>query len=394
MSRFERDGMRDYYEILDIGRDADADAIKKAYRKLALKHHPDKNGGSKDAEHKFREATEAYEILRDPQRRSAYDRFGHAGVKGGAGGAGGFRGFDFSDALEIFMRDFGGFGFEDLFGGGRRGGARGGPRKGADIRLRLPVTLKEVATGAEKALRVRVTDPCSACAGTGGAEGAEAVPCGTCAGSGEVRRVQRSMLGQLMTVTPCPACGGEGRTVERPCEACGGEGVESGETTVEVQVPAGVSTGDYITLRGRGGQGPRGGVRGDVYVVLEVEEDPRFVRDGADLVFELPVTYTQAVLGARLEVPTVLGSAEIGLPPGTQSGTVFRLRGEGLPRLQASGRGDQLVRVVVWVPAELTAEQEQRLRAVAEVESPAPERVDRGREAAGFWSRVKQAFSA
>lgn len=386
--------MRDYYEILGIGRDADADSIKKAYRKLALQYHPDRNGGDKEAEGKFKEATEAYEVLKDPTKRSAYDRFGHAGVKGGAGGAGGFRGFDFSDALEVFMRDFGGFGLDDLFGARGRGGARTGPRKGPDIRLRLQVTLQEVATGTEKTLRVRVLDPCDRCGGTGGADGAEPVTCSTCGGAGEVRRVQRSMLGQLMSVTPCPTCRGEGRVVDRVCEGCEGEGVKAGEATLDVQVPAGVSTGDYITLRGQGSQGSRGGVRGDVYVVLEVQEDPRFARDGADVICELPVTFTQAALGARLEVPTVLGKTEVEVEPGTQSGRILRLRGEGLPRLQAAGRGDQLVRIVVWVPTELTPEQEKRIRALAEVEAAAPERVDSGREGGGFWSRVKQAFSA
>ena len=385
--------MRDYYEILGIGRDADADGIKKAYRKLALQYHPDRNGGDKEAEGKFKEATEAYEVLKDPSKRSAYDRFGHAGVKGGAGGGAGFRGFDFSDALEVFMRDFGGFGLDDLFGARGRGGARPGPRKGPDIRLRLQVTLQEVATGTDKTLRVRVLDPCERCGGTGGADGAEPVTCTTCGGAGEVRRVQRSMLGQLMSVTPCPTCRGEGQVVDRVCEGCDGEGVKAGEATLEVHVPAGVSTGDYITLRGQGSQGSRGGVRGDVYVVLEVQEDPRFARDGADVVCELPVTFSQAALGARLEVPTVLGTTEVEVEPGTQSGRIIRLRGEGLPRLQATGRGDQLVRIVVWIPTELTPEQEKRIRALAEVETPAPDRVDGGREGGGFWSRVKQAFA-
>ncbi len=386
--------MRDYYEILEIGRDADGDVIKKAYRKLALQYHPDRNDGSTDAGEKFREATEAYEVLKDPQKRAAYDRFGHAGVKGGAGAGGGFRGFDFSDALEIFMRDFGGFGLEDLFGGGRRGGARRGPRKGPDVRIRLPLTLKEVATGVDKTLRVRIQDSCGACHGSGAADGAAPVACATCGGAGEVRRVQRSMLGQLMSVTPCPTCGGEGQTIESPCERCGGSGVEAGETELDVQVPAGVSTGDYITLRGKGSQGGRGGSRGDVYVVLEVEEDPRFARDGADLLFELPVTYTQAALGAQLEVPTVLGTAAVSVEPGTQSGEIIQLRGQGLPRLQGSGRGDQLVRVVVWVPTELTPEQERATRALAEVEGEAPSSIEGRRDAGGFWRRVRQAFSA
>ena len=387
--------MRDYYEILGVDRGADAETIKKAYRKKALKYHPDRNGGSKEAEESFKEATEAYEVLRDSQKRAAYDRFGHAGVKGGAGGGAGFGGFDFSDALEIFMRDFGGFGLDDLFGGGmRRGGSRRGPRKGGDVRLRLPVTLAEVAEGVRKTLKVKVHDPCEECGGTGAEGGAEPVACETCGGAGEVRRVQRSMLGQLMSVTPCPTCGGEGRIVSEKCDACGGQGLEVGETTLEVDVPAGVSSGDYITLRGKGSAGRRGGPRGDVYVVLEVEEDERFVREGADLFYELPITYTQAVLGDTVEVPTVLGTAEVAIPRGTQSGTIIRLRGEGLPRLQAAGRGDQLVRVVVWVPADLSPEQETLIRQLRGVEDSAPASIDDGREGGGFWSRVRQAFTA
>jgi molecular chaperone DnaJ len=386
--------MRDYYEILGLSREADGEAVKKAYRKLALKYHPDRNGGSTEAEEKFREATHAYEVLRDPQQRAAYDRYGHAGLKGAAAG-GGFGGFDFSDALNIFMRDFGGFGFEDLFGGGRRGAGRAsGPRAGSDIRLRLPLTLQEVATGVEKTLRVKVLDPCSECAGSGAEGAAEPTRCETCGGSGEVRRVQRSVLGQLMTVTPCPTCGGEGRLIRNQCGACGGEGVETGETSVEVAVPAGVSSGDYITVRGKGSVGRRGGRRGDVYVVIEVEEDPRFVRDGADVYFELPITYSQAVLGDRVDVPTVTGSAQVNIPRGTQSGTVIRLRDKGLPRLQASGQGDQLVRVVVWVPSELNAEQEALIRQLRRIETAAPETLEGDREAGGFWNRVRQAFSA
>jgi molecular chaperone DnaJ len=385
--------MRDYYEILGVDRNADPEAIKKAYRKLALKHHPDRNGGSQEAEEKFKEATEAYEVLREPEKRARYDRFGHAGVKGGAGGPG-FGGFDFSDALEIFMRDFGGFGLEDLFGGGARRRRSAGPQKGPDVRLRLQVTLAEVATGVEKTLRVSVADPCESCGGTG-AEGGEAPsPCGTCGGSGEVRRVQRSMLGQLMSVTPCPHCGGEGRVVENRCGECNGAGAQPGETEIQVEVPAGVSSGDYITMRGRGSVGRRSGPRGDVYVVLEVQEDERFVRDGTHLYYELPVTYSQAVLGDRVTVPTVLGTAEVEIPAGTQSGTLLRLRGEGLPRLKGGGRGDQLVRVVVWIPQRVGGEHEKLIRKLREVEDPAPETIDRDDGGGGFWSRVRQAFSA
>src|SRR5919109_390150 len=307
--------MRDYYEILGVDRHADADTIKKAYRKLALQYHPDRNSGSAQAEEQFKELTEAYEVLRDPDKRAAYDRYGHAGVKGA--GAGTYGGFSFTDALEIFMRDFGGFGgMEDLFGGrGRRAGST--VRKGADIRMTLPLTLEEVATGVSRKLRVEVLDACRTCHGSGAAEGATSVRCSTCGGAGEVRRVQRSFLGQLVSVMPCPDCGGEGQRIERPCSKCAGRGVERGTHELEVNVPPGVSTGDYLTLRGQGSAGLRGGPRGDVLVVLEVAEDERFMRDGADLIYELAITFSQAALGAEIEVPTVGGSARVRIAPGT-----------------------------------------------------------------------------
>ncbi|MGH7554301.1 MAG: molecular chaperone DnaJ [Longimicrobiales bacterium] len=382
--------MRDYYEILGIEREADGDSIKRAYRKLALKHHPDRNPGSTEAEDLFKEATEAYEVLRDPDKRAAYDRFGHAGVKAGAGA--GFTGFGFADALEIFMRDFGGFGgMEEILMGGRRSRRSGGRARGADLRVRLPLTLVEVANGVQKTLKIRLQEPCDACAGTGAAQGSKPVRCSTCGGAGEVRRVQRSFLGQLVSVTACPACNGEGQRVEQPCNPCGGRGVQMGERTFNVDVPAGVNAGDYITLRGQGNAAPREGERGDILVVLEVEEDPRFLRDGADLVYELALTFTQAALGADVEVPTVSGTTRIKIAPGTQSGHLLRLRGKGLPQLQSSGRGDMIVRVSVWTPTELTPPQEELLKQLAEVESAVPERRERDGER-GFWSKVREAF--
>lgn len=382
--------MRDYYEVLGVERGADADAIKRAYRKLALQYHPDRNNGSPDAEEKFKEITQAYEVLKDSDKRAAYDRFGHAGVRGAGAGAG-YGGFSFHDALDIFMRDFGGFGggVDDLFGGrGRRGP---GPRRGADSRVTLPLTLEEVATGVRRTLRVELQDPCGTCTGSGAAPGSAPTACSTCGGAGEVRRVQRSILGQLVSVMPCPDCGGEGQRVETPCADCGGRGVQRAAKEIEVNVPAGVSTGDYLTLRGHGNTGPRGGPRGDILVVLEVEQDERFIRDGADLVFELPITFSQAALGAELDVPTIGGTARLKVAPGTQSGRLLRMRGRGLPHLQGTTRGDLIIRVVVWTPTELTAEQESLFRKLAAVEAPA-QRVDDGRER-GFWSRVKEALT-
>ena len=384
--------MRDYYEILGVGRDADGDVIKKAYRQLALKYHPDRNEGSKDAEEKFKEATEAYEVLRDGEKRAAYDRFGHAGVKGVAANAGYGGGFNFADALEIFMRDFGGFGFEDLFGGAaRRGGGRGASRRGADVRVRLPLTLEEVATGVHRTLKLALLQHCGECGGTGAAHGAAPVRCPSCGGAGEIRRVQRSFLGQMVSVSPCPTCGGEGQRIEQPCTACEGTGVQRVEKTVEVDMPAGVSSGDYITLRGAGNAGPRGAAPGDVMVVAEVQEDARFVRDGADLIHDLAVTFSQAALGVELEIPTVPGTARVKIPAGVQSGRLLRLRGRGLPHLQGGGRGDLIVRIIVWTPTEVTGEQEALFRKLAELEAAPPVA---GEQSKGFWTKVREAFSA
>jgi molecular chaperone DnaJ len=381
--------MRDYYDILGVNKNDDADAIKKAYRKLALQYHPDRNQGSKDAEDRFKEATEAYEVLRDADKRAAYDRYGHAGVRGAGGGAGGFAGFDFADALNIFMRDFGGFGMGDIFGAAQQ--RRGGPRRGADLRVRLPLTLEEVATGTKKTIKLQVANPCEGCGGTGAANGAQPVRCASCGGSGEIRRVQRSFLGQMVSVSPCPACGGEGQRIEQLCTGCNGRGVQAGDKTVEVEVPAGVSSGDYLTLRGQGNAGARGAPRGDILVVMEVEEDERFVRDGNDLIYELPITYTQAALGSEVEIPTVGGTARVKIPAGIQSGRMLRLRGKGLPHLQGAGRGDLIVRVVVWIPGELTSEQIALLQKLAKVETKAPSQLEPD-EDRGFWSKVKEAF--
>ena len=383
--------MRDYYEILAVARDADAEAIKKAYRKLALKYHPDRNSGDKASEEKFKEATEAYEVLREPEKRAAYDRYGHAGVKAGAGAGGyggGFGGFNFEDALNIFMRDFGGF--EDLFGGR---GRRSRVQRGKDLRVKLSLTLAEVATGVRKTLRVSVLNPCSRCGGTGSADARPPEPCATCGGAGEVRRVQRSVFGQFVSASVCPSCGGEGHRIVTPCAHCHGEGRERAEQTVEVEIPAGVTSDNYLTLRGQGSVGPRGGPRGDIVVVIEVEDDPRFLRHGDDLVYTLPLSFSQAALGAELEVPTVQGSETLRVPAGTQSGEVFTLRGRGLPHLGAAGRGDQHVRVEVWTPTELSAEQESLLRQLAALET-GPPAVDAGKQRGGFWDRVREAFTA
>ena len=264
------------------------------------------------------------------------------------------------------------------------------PRRGSDMRVRLPVTLAEVASGAKKTIKLKVNNPCSVCTGTGAAPGSSTVRCPTCGGSGELRRVQRSFLGQLVSVTPCTACGGEGERIERPCQSCAGRGIEQDQISIDIDVPAGVSTGDYITLRGQGHYGGRGGVRGDVLVVLEVEEDPRFVREGADLIHDLAITFSQAALGSEIEVPTLSGAARLKIPGGTQSGRLLRMRGKGLPQLQGAGRGDMIVRVMVWTPTQLNSEQESLLRKLSQVEDKPP-RAGEGEER-GFWDKVREAL--
>lgn len=385
--------MADYYERLGISRDATTEEVKKAYRKLALKYHPDRNEGSKEAEARFKEVTEAYEVLRDPEKRATYDRFGEQGLRGGPGSPG-FGGFDFSDAIEIFMRDFGGFaGFEEIFGG-RRGGASGRrePGKGQTLRVRLPLTLKDVKSGVKKKIRVAVLDPCESCEGSGAAAGTSPSPCRNCGGTGEERHVQRSVFGQFVSVGPCRVCGGEGRVIERPCPDCRGEGRVKEDREVEVEVPPGVGTDNFLTLRGRGNAGPRGGPRGDIIVLLEVQDDPRFVRDGENLLHELAITFSQAALGDEVEVPTVEGTVRMTVPAGIQNGEILRLRGQGLPGLHGRGRGDQLVRVRVWTPQHLSKEQERILRELRDLETPAPSGAENGGDK-GFWSKVKEAFS-
>lgn len=381
--------MADYYAVLGVPRDASDDDIKKAYRKLAMQWHPDRNNGSKEAEERFKEITEAYDILREPQKRAAYDRYGEAGLRGGGAGAGGFHHVDLSEALGIFMRDFGGFaGFEELFGGGRRAQSSG-PRSGADVRINLPLTFVEAATGVEKTVTAKLLDPCDHCGATGAEPGTRPQRCATCGGTGEVRRAQRSFFGQFVTVAPCPTCAGQGTVISSPCKKCRGEGRVRAEQELKITVPPGVATGQYMTLRGVGNVGPRGGPRGDVHVVFEVEEDERFERDGEDLYTEVLVTYPQLVLGADVEVPAVEGSFTLRIPPGTQSGQVFHLRGRGLPRVNGSGTGDLHVRVQLWTPDRVGPDEEELLRRLAEVQGAPP-----AERTKGFWAKMKEALGA
>jgi molecular chaperone DnaJ len=378
--------MADFYSVLEVQRGASEDEIKQAYRKLAMRYHPDRNNGSKDAEEKFKEITEAYDVLRDPNKRAAYDRYGEAGLRGG--GAQGFHHVDLSEALGIFMRDFGGFGgLDELFGAGRSGGS---VRTGADIKITLPLTLAEVVTGVEKKVNIKLLDTCERCTGAGAEPGTSSQVCSTCGGAGEVRRAQRSFFGQFVTVAPCPACKGEGRIIQSPCKKCRGEGRTRADREIVVQVPAGVATNQYMTLRGVGNAGARGGQRGDVHVIFEVADDPRFERDGEDLYTEAMVTYPQLVLGADIVIPLVSGEMMLRVPPSTQSGQVFHLRGRGLPRVNGGGTGDLHVRVQLWTPEDLTEEEKKLIARLGELQPGVP--IDRGGK--GFWARMKETLGA
>ena len=375
--------MADFYQTLGVVRTASDAEIKTAYRKLAMTYHPDRNNGSKDAEEKFKEITEAYDVLRDPDKRSMYDRYGEAGLRGGAG----FHHVDLSEALSIFMRDLGGLGgFGDLFGGGMSRGS--GPRTGSDIKIAMPMTLLEVATGAEKKVTVRLLEPCDRCDGRGAEPGSSPVTCNTCRGSGEVRRAQRSFFGQVVSVAPCPTCSGEGTVISSPCKKCRGEGRVRGEKEILVRIPAGVATGQYMTMRGVGNVGPRGGPRGDILVVFEVEEDSRFERDGEDLYTEVLVTYAQLTLGSNVEVPMVTGTVSLQVPAGTQSGQVFNLRGRGLPRINSNSAGDLHVRLQMWTPDNLSEEELGLINRLGELQKVPPARPK------GLWSKLKESLGA
>ena len=376
--------MSEFYALLGVARDAPEAEIKKAYRKLAMEFHPDRNPAP-DAETKFKEITEAYEVLRDPQKRAAYDRYGKAGL-GGAGGGFGFHHVDLSEALNIFMRDFGGLGgFESLFGGGRQ---RADTRRGSDIRVTVKLSLADVANGIKKTVRFKAPDRCATCQGSGAKPGTKPVTCTTCGGSGEVRRAARSMFGQFVSVSPCPTCAGEGVVIQDTCEICRGEGRVRAEKTVVVEIPAGVSTNNYLTLRGQGAVGPRNGPAGDLIVMLDIKDDDRFERQGDDLIFDLPLSFSQVALGVQVKVPTPYGEEEVRVAPGTQPETIVRLRGRGLPVLGQSSKGDLIVRIHVWTPERLNAEQERLFQELSKHEGEPPKR------SPGFWSKLKEALGA
>jgi molecular chaperone DnaJ len=375
---------RDYYEVLGVARDAKEEEIKRAYRQLALKYHPDRNPGDSAAENRFKEATAAYEVLRDPEKRSRYDRFGHAGLRGGAGaGFGGFE-VDLSEALRAFMRDFGGF--DTLFGmGGPGQRTRGG--RGDDLRVTVKLTLEEIAQGVEKKIRVHRQVPCGSCEGRGARSKDGTRPCPTCRGSGQLRQVHRSFFGQFVNVSPCPECGGSGEVMKDRCPACGGEGRVDGSETLAVTIPRGVREGNYIPVRGRGDAGYRGASPGDLLVFIEEKPHRIFRREGDHLLLACSVSAARAALGGRVPVPTLDGETELDLPPGTQPGQIFRIRGRGLHPVNGGSAGDLVVRVDVAVPAKLTAREKSAYQELLRIE----EEADESRKG-GFFRKMKDAF--
>ncbi len=374
--------MSEYYALLGLTRDANEEDLKKAYRKLAMQYHPDRNPAA-DAEAKFKDISEAYEVLRDPQKRAVYDRYGKAGL--GSGGANtGFGHIDIAEALNIFMRDFGGMGgFDSIFGGGR---PQAEARRGQDIRVSVKMSLTEVAAGAKRTVKLKTLQACDSCSGTGGAKGSRPTTCSTCGGTGEVRRAARSMFGQFVSVSPCGTCAGEGTVNQSPCEVCRGEGRVKGERSISVDIPAGVSSNNYITLRGQGAAGPRNGPNGDLLVMIDVKEDDRFERHGDDLYYDLALSFSQAALGAAVIVPAPLGEERVAIPAGVQSGTIIKLKGKGIPRLGQGGHGDLNVRVHLWTPEHLTEEQRHLFQELAKREGEAPKRNST------FWTKLKEAL--
>jgi len=382
-------GKRDYYEVLGVSKEATREEIKKAYRKQALKYHPDKNPGDKKAEEHFKEAAEAYEVLSSDEKKARYDRYGHAGMGNSGGGfSGNTMTMDdiFSSFGDIFGDAFGGFG---AFGGGGRRGRR--VNKGTNLRVKVKLNLQEIASGTEKKIKVTKYNTCEVCGGTGAADASSITSCTTCRGSGHVTRVTNTMLGQMQTSAVCPACGGEGKSITKKCTSCYGEGIVQKEEIIKINIPAGVGKGMQMTLGGKGNAPRRGGVNGDLLVVIDEEEHPDLIREGNDLIYNLFISIPDAVLGSHVEIPTVDNNVKIKIEPGTQPGRILRLRGKGLPEVNGYGRGDLLVNVNVWIPKSVTKDETKTFEKFRESKSfePAPDINDKG-----FFEKMRGYFEA
>ncbi len=378
---------RDYYEILGVARDANAEEIKKAYRKLAIKYHPDKNPGDNIAEEKFKEAAEAYEVLSNSDKRRNYDRFGHQGVNSGFGGSGGI---NVEDIFSNFGDIFGGGGFGEFFSGGGRS-SRGGQRmrKGSNLRIKLKLTLEEIAEGVEKKLKVKRHITCTACGGNGSKNGTALRICPTCQGSGQVRKVMNTMLGQMVSASTCPTCDGAGQIIDSKCEVCAGEGRVLEEETISVKIPAGVAEGMQLSMQGKGNVPPRGGVAGDLLILVEEVPHETLQRDNKNVIYDLYINFADAALGTEVEVPTLTGKAKLKIEQGIQSGKVLRLRGKGIPDIDRYDKGDQLIHVNVWTPQTLTKQEREMLEKLREAKNFNP---NPGKKDKGFFERMREYF--
>lgn len=382
---------RDYYEVLEISKEATEIEIKKAYRKKALKHHPDKNPDSKEAEEKFKEAAEAYEVLSDPNKKQRYDQFGHAGV-GGAAGRNGFGGgmtMDdiFSNFGDIFGNAFGGFGGFGSSGSTQR---RRRVNRGSNLRVKVKLTLEDISKGVEKKIKVNKYVVCKKCKGTGAKDGSSYSSCSTCHGTGQVTRVTSTFLGQMQTSSTCPHCGGEGQTISHKCPDCAGNGIVKGEETITIKIPAGVSEGMQLSVSGRGNAGAREGIPGDLIVLIEEIQHPNLIRDGSNLLNNLYISFPDASLGCSVEVPTIDGKARIKLTPGTQAGNVLRLKGKGLPDINSYGKGDILININVWTPKELSKEEKSMLEKLSSSKNFEPQPTNKDKS---FFDRMREYFS-
>jgi molecular chaperone DnaJ len=381
---------RDYYEILEVSKNASKEELKKAYRKQAVRFHPDKNPGNKEAEEKFKEAAEAYEILSDDQKRARYDQFGHAGVGGASGGGFSGEGMNMEDIFEHFGDIFGGFGgFGFGGGGGRRGGSGRRVNKGSNLRVKVKLNLQEIANGVEKKLKVQKYVSCQHCKGTGAESGSAYSECTTCHGTGQVTRVAQTILGHMQTTSVCPSCEGEGKIIRSKCTHCYGEGIISDQEVITIKIPAGVANGMQMSVSGKGNAARRGGVNGDLLVLIEEEEHNELIRDDNDLIYNLYLSFPDAALGSTVEVPTVEGKVKIKIEPGTQPGKILRLRGKGLPEVNGYGHGDLLVNINVWVPKNLGKEERKIIEKFTESANftPNPDKSDKS-----FFERMRGIF--
>ena len=385
---------RDYYEVLGVTKSASTEEIKKAYRKVAMQYHPDRNPGDKAAEEKFKEAASAYEVLSDGDKKAKYDRFGHAAFgPGSAGGGGGFGGgMDMNDIFSQFGDVFGEDVFGSFFGGGggsRSRASRSRGQRGSNLRIKLKMNFEEIANGAHKQVKVKKHVLCTTCGGNGAKDKNSVQTCGTCNGSGQVKRVTNTFLGQMQTVNTCPTCNGEGNTVTAKCTPCKGEGRVYGEETISIDIPGGVQDGMQLSMSGKGNAGERGGSPGDLIIMIEEEAHESLHRDGLNVAYDLYITIPDAIFGTSVEVPTIDGRAKIKIPPGTQGGKIFRLKGKGFPEVQGYGKGDQLINVNVWTPQQVSAEEKAELEKMQLSPNfqPKPIKGDKS-----FYDRVKEAF--